>query len=199
MFGCGFGANCSMTLRLEPQQSQGGAMGCVCASFRCCRCGQIKTCLILSFLFLLCVRFTFCRSHGPAWPRISTGARHQREIQHHRMGHVVIIGWDASKSVFAANIHGTDLYHKEYDIVDVLECQDKTALNAMQGTTCVRMKHSDQKTWTRHCEILMVDDINISVSVTWHIDKTLDDVKFISGEPAQKKPRTMNWCAIDAS
>ena len=122
-------------------------------------------------------------------------------------GKYSIIGWAilsssdgaTSKSVFAANIHGTDLYHKEYDIAAVLECQDKTTLNAMQGTTCVRMKHSDPKTWTRHCEILMVDDINFSVSVTWHIDKTLDDVKFISGEPAQKKPRTMNWCAVDAS
>ena len=122
-------------------------------------------------------------------------------------GKFIIIGWGmltssdgtTSKSVFAANIHGTDLDGKEYATVAVLECQNKTALNSMQGTTRVTMKHSDPKTLTRYCEIRMVDENNFSVSVTWHIDLTLDHVKFISGEPTQKKPRTMNWCAVDAS
>ena len=121
-------------------------------------------------------------------------------------GKYSIIGWAmlpssdgaTSKSVFAANIHGKDQNHKEYTIDAVLECQEKTALNAIRGTTYVREKHSDQTTRTRHCEILMVDDNNFSVSVTWHIDKTLADVKFISEEPPLKKPRT-NWCAVDAS
>ena len=113
-------------------------------------------------------------------------------------GKYIIIGWamlpsldgTTSKSVCAANIQGIDQHHKEYNIDAVLGCQEKTALNAIRGTTYVREKHSDQKTRTRHCEILMVDDNDFSVSVTWHIDKTLADVKFISEEPPLKKPRT---------